>query len=156
MKGCSSTKSGILWDTTKSMKLHHIEPASWHFPRSLIVRAMRGQSATRSPSKQMVMIFRAATKHNAKKKKSLTRKKQWKQSYLIQIQVYANVLLLLCWYELNLNLYLFTFYKSKNLGYERNQELYLAYSSFRYNTVRLKVTFLIGAIPLGCNNIVIF
>lgn len=61
MKGRSSTKSGILWDTTKSMKLHHIEPASLHFPRSLIVRAMRGQSATSSTSKQTVMIFRAVT-----------------------------------------------------------------------------------------------
>jgi len=109
MKGCSSTKSGILWDTTKSMKLHHIEPASWHFPRSLIVRAMRGQSATRSPSKQMVMIFRAVT--NTTPKKYLTRKKQWKQSNLINFQVYS--LPSLHWYKLNLNL--FTFYKSKTL-----------------------------------------
>lgn len=61
MKGCSSTKSGILWDTTKSMKFHHMEPASLCFPRSLIVRAMRGQSAISSPSKQTIMIFRAVT-----------------------------------------------------------------------------------------------
>lgn len=89
MKGCSSTKSGILWDTTKSMKFHQMEPASLRFPRSLIVRAMRGQSATSSTSKQIIMIFRAVTNTIYK---TLTKKKKWSSILLSFLRVYTTVL----------------------------------------------------------------
>ena len=115
MKGCSSTKSGILWDTTKSMKLHHIEPASWHFPRSLIVRAMRGQSPTRSPSKQMVMIFRAVTNTMLK---TFNQAETMKTIKFNSISSVWQCLSSLFWYKLNLNLNLFTFYQSKTLHIE--------------------------------------
>jgi hypothetical protein len=62
------------------MKFHQIEPASLRFPRSLIVRAMRGQSETSSPSKQIIIIFRAVTN----KIKITTCKRKLRSTNLLQ------------------------------------------------------------------------
>lgn len=53
-------KSGVRCVTTKSRKSHKKFVASFLLPNSRMVRPMRDQSATKSPSKQIVIIFKAA------------------------------------------------------------------------------------------------